>query len=111
MSLELKLLEKNATNAAKCIASTYILPTVLKVSEWSVEYPYLFGENVAGITIGGMISSSGITMCAGSLALAIAERQDLTPYIALAAVGGVLTNIASGVSEYKKILGKRRARE
>ena len=109
MGLELKLFGKSAVRVAKGIASTYVLPTALKVSEWPVEYPYIEGESVAGITIGGMIASSMITACAGSVALAIAERQDLAPYIALAAAGGVLTNIVSGVCEYGKIIRKRRA--
>ncbi len=84
------------------------MPSALKVSELPIGYPYIIGENVAGVTVGGMVASTIITMMSGSLALAIAERPDLTPYLALGAVGGVLTNVASGAYEYGKVLRKKK---
>ncbi len=111
MNLELKSLGKGMGKVARGIDSTLILPSALKVSEWPIGYPYMLGENVAGMTVGGMIASTMITMGGGSLALAIAERPDLTPYLALGAVGGALTNAVSGAYEYGKILRKKRMGE
>ena len=110
MRLELKVLGEGISKIAKCIASAYVLPSALKVSEWPIRYPYILGENVVCITIGGIITSTLITLGSGSLALAtIAERPDLTSYLALGGVvSGALPNVVSGVYEYGKILEKKR---
>jgi len=107
MNLELKTLGTGVGKFLKGIASTYVLPSALKVSEWPVVYPSVRGENAAaGMAVVGMVASSMITMLVGSLALDIAERPDLIPYVGLAAIGGTLTNVVSGACEYRKVLKK-----
>jgi len=108
MNLELKLIGSGIKEIAQVTKDIYSFPSAVKVSEIPEGHKLSGGSGVGLAATMGATYTAMIAIGSGAILGAFTNKETAFAYITTAMLGGYLTNIVSGISEYKKILKKRK---